>query len=134
MLCPKCKCQVYIKNCQYSASDSKHPRITVCNNSVCVFYDSEINFVNPDDINDSFWKHDYLILLTRFGIAFVINADHEQDAIDFMIDYIESRKWDGLLLDYNDPDDLELIESDEYICGGNHGRYLSTYHIAIDMI
>ena len=120
MKCPKC---------QYTLNSDNR-----CNNLYCTLCDHEINMVNPDDIKESFWNSTYLIWVTAQGILFLVNADCEQDAIDEMIDYIESMKWDGLLLDYNDSDDMEMIESGDYICGGNHGRYLSTYHIRIESL
>jgi len=129
MECPKCDyemCNLFDATIQ----NSRH----VCQNESCKLYRQEFNLVNPDDILNSFWDNTYLIHLTSQNILFVVNADCEQDAIDEMIDYIESMQWEGLLLDYNDPDDLEMIESGNYICGGNHGRYLSTYHIRIEKL
>ncbi len=60
-------------------------------------------------------------------IVKVEDYEHEQDAIDKMIDKLESEGKEGLFLTEND-----LIENggdhydDEYIIGGNHGRIL--YH------
>ena len=127
MKCPRCNQDV---------STNPHNVImkNTCNNLECSFYRREINFVNPDDINDNFWGKTYLICITRFGMPYVINSDNEQDAIDEMIDYIEANKWEGLLLDQNDDDDNEMIESGNYICGGNHGRYLSTYNVRIESL
>ena len=129
MKCPRCENEIkrFDKLLSVNGNDK-------CKTLSCEFYNRVINFVNPDDIKESFWKRDYLIQITRFGIPFIVNADCEQDAIDEIIDYIEAMKWDGLLLDYNDSDDLEMIESGDYICGGNHSRYLSTYHIRIESL
>ena len=94
---------------------------------------SDINYPNLNDYKEKFWNYNYRILYTRQGIKFYVNADCLQDAIDYMIDYIELKKWDGLLL--YDSDILELEKEgflDEYIHGGNHGRYLSSYNIHIE--
>jgi hypothetical protein len=79
-----------------------------------------------------FWKNCYLV---GIGIPIYVNADHEQDALDFAIDYAEKRKWKDLFL--SDKEVEELREEgflDEHVCGGNHGLYLSEIEVYIAKI
>ena len=62
------------------------------------------------------------------GIQFIVNADHEGDAFDYVIDYCEENL-PGLIMTYEDEAKEEYLA--EYICGGNHGRYLSTRNVFI---
>ena len=90
--------------------------------------------VNPDDFDydgQPFWKNIYLIELTRFGFPYLVNAAHEQDAIDFLIDYLEENE-PGLLFGREEESEEEFL--DEYICGGNHCRYLNTHHVRIRLV
>lgn len=91
--------------------------------------EQEVNYPNLDDWKESFWKHNYLIHLTAQNILFAVNANHEQEAIDYIIDYCE-KHFPGLLLTHEEADEEAFL--DEYICGGNHGRYLNTEHIRIE--
>ena len=88
---------------------------------------TEIDFPNKDDWNQSFWKKDYVIYLTAHGIPFAVNADNEQDAIDYVIDYCEEN-YPGLIMTREEEEEEFL---DDYVCGGNHSRYLYTYNIHI---
>jgi hypothetical protein len=110
-----------------------------------------IEFANANDYfweNRSgppgFWDHRYLVTLSEFGPTLMVNADNEQDALDFAIDCAEEQGWEGLFLDdldiqelinraVNDgySDDLIYTYLDEYPSGGNHCRYLSSYNIFI---
>lgn len=84
---------------------------------------SDIEVCNPDDID--FWKHTYIIRTE--GSTFMAFANHEQDAIDYMIDYCEEQQYNGLVCSMNDIPDEEI---DGYIVGGNHCLVLTTnYHI-----
>jgi hypothetical protein len=81
---------------------------------------------NLDDYNNHFWRNNYLIRLTIQGIPFIVNADHEQDALDYVIDFCEEYL-PGLIMSQKDQDEEKYI--DEYICGGNHCLYLNVgYH------
>lgn len=84
-------------------------------------------YPNIDDFTEHFWKNDYHILLTSQGISFFVNADNEQEALDFIIDYCED-KMPGLVASINEIDESE---ADQYYCGGNHSLYLTTDHIHI---
>ncbi len=88
-----------------------------------------MEFVNKEDYNESFWDNDYTITLTRQGFEFVVNADNEQEAMDYLIDYIEDRpeRWSGLLFAVDEGIDFP----DDYISGGNHGRTLNTTNVRI---
>ena len=90
-----------------------------------------MHIVNRDDWNSSFGTHDYLVHVTAQGIRFAVNADHEGDAIDAIIDHCEDHA-PGLLMD---DDDIEELTADgfldDYICGGNHGRYISTLNVSV---
>jgi hypothetical protein len=84
----------------------------------------------------SFWNKLYLIQLTRHGIPFVVNANNETDAIDYLIDYCEEHL-PGLIMSEEEADRMyeeEPAYLDEFIQGGNHGRYLNTIHIRLDEI
>lgn len=78
-------------------------------------------YVNLDDYDENFWGKNYIINVE--GVNFVANADNFQDAIDFIIDYCE---WflPGLLMTQDEVDEEEFLN--DYICGGNHGRYINT--------
>ena len=81
--------------------------------------------VNEDEL---FWDHIYSVFL---GDGFcpteiVVNADSEQDAIDFAIDYAEEQGWRGLWLDYQTDYDV-----DEVGYFGNHGLAVSHSDIHI---
>lgn len=84
----------------------------------------------------SFWSKLYLIQLTSQGIPYVVNANHESDAIDYLIDYCEEHS-PGLIM--SEEEEARMYEEepaylDEFIQGGNHGRYLNTINIRFDEI
>ncbi|MFW6001942.1 MAG: hypothetical protein ACOCQD_01225 [archaeon] len=83
-------------------------------------------YVNYDDYRENFWENDYIINIG--GINFVANADNVQDAIDYIIDYCEDNL-PGLLMTQEEVDEEEFIQ--DYICGGNHGRYINTPEVYI---
>lgn len=58
-------------------------------------------------------------------IRFIEIEDYqcEQDAVDIMIDQFERDGEEGFLLTQVDIESGDFLE-DEYIIGGNHGRYL----------
>jgi len=90
---------------------------------------------NPDDLAENFWNHNYLVTVTAHGIKFKVNADSEQDALDYVIDYCED-KMPGLVASYQElrDDDYSDDEIDDYYCGGNHSLYLTTHNIHIDVL
>ena len=59
--------------------------------------------------------------ISEFSDPLIINADNDQDALDYAIDYAESQIWMGLFMDDSD---IAELESDgfleEHLSGGNH--------------
>jgi len=99
---------------------------------------------NPNDYECNFWGHDYLVTLSELGPTLMVNAGDEGAALDYAIDYVEEQGWEGLFLDDDDIDELvrDAISHgykddgvytylDEYSCGGNHGRYLSSHNVTV---
>lgn len=93
--------------------------------------ESQVYFPNLEDWNEDFYKHNYLILVTTQGIPFAVNAANEQEAIDYIIDYCEDHLL-GLIMSREEEETEEYL--DEYIHGGNHGRYLNTHNIHIESL
>lgn len=92
-------------------------------------------YPNKDDYDEKFYRNNYRIFVSAQGCEYIVNADNEQDAIDFIIDDAEENA-PGLVAAYH-----ELIEEgytdneiDEWICGGNHSLYLTTHNIHIEKI
>ena len=68
-----------------------------------------------------FWKYSYHVYLNEFDTdGMYINADNEQDALDYAIDIAEEKGWMGLFIE--DPTEQDY---EEQISGGNHGLVLS---------
>lgn len=86
---------------------------------------TDIIYPNKIDFDDHFWDHDYEICIHP-DFKFHINANDLQDAIDFLIDYLEENL-PGLLFTLDEEKDEEYL--DEYINGGNHSRYINTHYI-----
>jgi hypothetical protein len=84
--------------------------------------------VNNEDLVSNFWDHTYKVTLTAQGITYQVNAAHEQDALDLVMDYNVDHELIGL---YN----VEEPEfSEDYIQAGNHGYWFNTYNIRIEEI
>lgn len=86
-----------------------------------------VKIVNPDDFEVNFWGHNYQVILDRFT-SVIVNAEHDQAAIDYAIDYAEENI-PNLLLDENDIQEIIQEHGEDglqdYICGGNHSRYIA---------
>ena len=71
-----------------------------------------------------FWRNCYAVDIGNGEI--LVNADNEEDALDYAIDCAEKRGWKGLFLA---PAEIEELEKDghlnEHECGGNHSLYLA---------
>jgi len=85
----------------------------------------EAEVVNPADLygetpeDAPFWPHTYVI---GFPLSsYVVNAEHEQAAMDEFIDWAEEHAPGYLMSPEEEPEDEEGV----YIRGGNHGRMLS---------
>lgn len=94
----------------------------------------QVHFPNVDDWNDNFWPNNYLIYVSSRGIPFAVNANHVQDAIDYVIDYCEEH-FPELLFTHKEAKELlrqgeQCIE--DYISGGNNCLHLSTYNVRIE--
>ena len=89
----------------------------------------EKHYLNKDDYKENFWNHNYRILVSAQGIEFIVNADHEQDALDYVMDYIVSKGWTGLYTD-----DFAKAEIEEWLCAGNDGYHFTTHNIFIEEI
>ena len=103
--------------------------------TVRIINGEKVDYPNPDDYDNHFWRQNYFIRITEQGMPFIVNADYEQCAIDEIIDYCEE-VYPGLVNTYQ-----ELIEEgytdteiEEFISGGNHEVYLNTYHITIEEV
>ena len=94
--------------------------------------DKEVYYPNPDDWNNNFWKRYYLVEMVEgiFNSSFAVNADCEQDAIDYVIDYCEEHL-PGLIMSIEEEEGEEFIE--DYVCGGNHDKYLNVQNINISI-
>jgi len=91
------------------------------------------HFPNRADWDDAFWRNKYAVRLSAQGVLFFVNADNEQDALDYVIDACEENH-PGLLLDDADMVAMTPEELDEHLCGGNHCRYLSTHNVSIEAV
>ena len=92
-------------------------------------------YPNKDDYDEKFWRNNYRVLITGQGIEYIVNADNEQEAIDFIIDHAEENA-PGLVASYQEliDDGMSDDEIEEYINGGNHCLYLTTHNIHIETI
>lgn len=88
--------------------------------------------------SEKFWKHSYRVYLVQQACdGIIVNADHEQDALDFAIDYAEKQGWEGYFLDNDEIDeriDKDTGEVMDAVCGGNNCRYLNSYEIRIEKL
>ena len=90
-----------------------------------------INYPNKDDYQENFWNNNYRILVTAQGFEFVVNADCEQEAIDYVIDYCEE-EFPNLLMSDKEVNSNDFLE--DYVQGGNHSRYFNTFNIHIEKL
>jgi len=83
---------------------------------------------------EKFWKHLYHVYLSEITGYLKVNADHEQDALDYAIDYAEEMGWEGLFFSNEEINNMPDEEIDEYICSGNHCRYLNSHNVTIEQV
>jgi len=74
--------------------------------------EKQVFFPNRDDWAEDFWKRNYLVRLTTVGMPFAVNADNEQDALDYVIDYCEEHM-PGLLMSHEEEEEEEHL--DEFV-------------------
>lgn len=89
---------------------------------------TEYKYINEET---KFWDHSYRVWLSEYTFV-IVNADNDQDALDYAIDYAEEQNWEGLFLTDDEVKELEQEGYlEEHISGGNHGRYLSSLNVRI---
>lgn len=87
-------------------------------------------------LNYEDYKNGYSDTIYQFVIdnsIFYVSCNNEMDGIDFIIDYLEDKGLEGWFINVDIDNEDYIIDmeenkyySDEYIIGGNHGKYL--YH------
>lgn len=83
---------------------------------------------------EKFWDHSYNVMLADIGSEICVNADNEQDALDYAVDYAEEQGWEGYFLD-TPGDDMTADWHEDDICyAGNHGRALLAFEIHIKQL
>lgn len=82
-----------------------------------------MKYVNEDE---KFWKHSYRVHLHQFDTeGILVNADNEQDSLDYAVDYAEEQGWEGLFMTQDEQDEADR-DGEEYITAGNHCRALTS--------
>ena len=83
-----------------------------------------------DNEEEKFWKHSYQVYLHEFDMmGYYVNADNEQDALDFAIDLAEEESLVGLFIENPTEEDCE-----NHVGGGNHGLVLSSDNWSITLL
>lgn len=86
---------------------------------------------------EKFWKSFYLVSLTQclsWDSAICVNADHEQDALDYAVDYAEEQGWLGYFVDETDVRHDKHGEEIDTIRAGNHCLALNMEEVNIRRI
>lgn len=80
------------------------------------------------------WKHSYRVHLHEFDVdGLLVNADCEQDALDYAVDHVETSS-PGLFMTPEERDEADT-RGEEYITAGNHYLALSSSeHVRIDRL
>jgi hypothetical protein len=85
----------------------------------------EYKYVNEES---KFWDHSYRVTLQEFdNEGIIVNADNEQDALDYAVDYAEAQGWFGLF-----DDDDDYYDDGECLFAGNHGHRIASSHVWIE--
>ena len=74
------------------------------------------------------WDYQYKVTLTAQGITYLVNADNEQDALDYVMDYNVAHELTGLYSEF-----IPEFQED-YIQAGNNGYWFTTYNINIELV
>lgn len=87
-------------------------------------------------LNYGDYKDEYVDTVYQFIIengVFYVACSDEIEGLDLIIDHLEDKKLDGWFIEVDVDNENYIIDTDgnkyyddEYIIGGNHGRYL--YH------
>ena len=84
------------------------------------------NTTRTVDNGEVFYGKLYYVVMSEFHIM-TIDAPDASAALDEAIDAAEAQGLVGLFLDDDDITEFEADGTlDDYVCGGNHGRYLSS--------
>jgi hypothetical protein len=87
------------------------------------------NYINSDE---KFWNHSYRIHLHELDSpGILVNANCEQDALDYVIDWHEEKGNMGLFFTNEELDAMTEEERGEYITGGNHCLTCNSYNVRI---
>jgi predicted amidophosphoribosyltransferase len=115
--CKLCKKEIYFLD----------KKIEVCED--CFNKLQEHNYINKPE---KFWKHSYRVHLHELDpTGLLINADNDQDALDYAIDFAEEKGWEGLFFTSEELEQMKEEERDQYLSGGNHGRVLNSMNVRI---
>ena len=84
---------------------------------------------------EKFWKHSYRVHLHEFDTeGLLVNADCEQDALDYAVDHAERMGWEGCFCSEEELEEMTEAERDDTITVGNHGKTLSSHSVAIEQL
>lgn len=84
---------------------------------------------------EKFWDHSYKVYLSEYIEPLTVNANNDQEALDIAIDHAEKQGWEGLFLTADQVEEKEEEGTiEDYISGGNHGRYLSSFNVRIEKL
>jgi hypothetical protein len=84
--------------------------------------------LNPEEAEFYDFKAFDITIGVHRSIFGIVAADNLQDALDWLIDKLEETEQDTPAYFLSDREESDLIDSGEienFIQGGNHGRYLS---------
>ena len=65
---------------------------------------------------------------------FVVYADYEQEALDLVVDFCESKNWTGHFIDREVYEVMDEDERDLCVIAGNHGWFLDSEHTHIEEV
>lgn len=83
-----------------------------------------MKYINEEE---KFWKHSFRVHLHEHDTeGLLINADHEQDALDYAVDYAEKQGWEGLFYSQEEIAEKTEQEQENLLFAGNHSRALSS--------
>lgn len=90
-----------------------------------------MKYINEDE---KFWKHSYRVHLHQLDAdGLLVNADCDQDALDYAVDYAEQKGWEGIFVDEADIERKDENEID-IIRAGNHCKPLNSWEVTITQL
>lgn len=96
------------------------------------FYDMEnVEIVNNDD--RQYFDNAYAVSIYNYdSMMYGVYANCEQDALDVVVDYLESEGKTGLFYDLDEVEEMEKDGyADMFVVAGNHCHHLDSSHIMI---